>query len=156
MLLFLGILLVIGLVGLAWWSQRNDCFETTVWSSICGGILGLALLITGIAYPVEHISKLQEMIVFHNVNSEAYAETVTATRVILSEEKFVESLIIEGSIEKMGVAVAVSERIVEWRDNIVLYNIALQQFRYWDSNIWLGCYFPTPPEDLKFLSIGSD
>ena len=137
---------------LLWWKNKEyrgigiffGCIVLFTFGSLAGGWT----INNYISYP-QHKA-------FYEVNAQNYAITVDETSVLLSQEKYIsEALIpIEGSIEKTELAKTISDRIVEWRDAVNLYNQTIASLQYLDNTIWFGCMIPDEVHELKMLSIG--
>ena len=46
------------------------------------------------------------------------------------------------------------ERLAEWRDEVIEYNLTIASMKYYDSNIWTGVLFPDEVQNMKLLRIG--
>ena len=125
-----------------------------------GGIitLGILLLLMFIIVPANYAAnsvRVAELDAFQKANVQNFAVAPDKTSVILSEEKFLESLI-AGSIEKTEVGKSIAQQIVEWRDATNAYNIEVahkQKMR----TLWLypgWAVMPAEVNELPLLTIG--
>jgi len=138
------------------WYFSRRYKEAWVYGSVFGGVLLLiGVLVIGLWTTFNYMSYPQHR-AFYEVNAQNYAVTVDETSALLSQEKYIsEALIpIEGSIEKAELAKVVSERIVEWRDVVNVYNKTVASMQYLDNTILFDCMIPDGIHGLKLLSIG--
>ena len=121
--------------------------------TILGAIAALVLLGCSIGTPIANYGKVLRMEAFYSANSINYQVAVDKTASYLSVDEYVNTILIEGSIEKFEYANQVALRVQEWRDAVNEYNKEFLEFKRWDKNFWLGIYYPTPPDELKLLVI---
>jgi len=116
----------------------------------CGvGIFILCGLVSFFAYTI-NLSRLSQMEAFYDINAQNYATTINTTATYLSEERIANALI-QGSIEKLGYAEVIGQAVIDYRDNIVIYNSELIRFRRLDSNFITSTLYPRPPDRLTPL-----
>ena len=152
-MLWLIALVFLGLVvwGIATWGRGNSDRQ-----GLAVGLGGLCLIIVSLILVSstfangETLAKLQA---FYEVNAQNYAIAVDKTSALLSTEKFTSQLV-AGSIEKFQVASIVGERLAEWRDEVIEYNLTIASMKYYDSNIWTGVLIPDEVQNMKLLRIG--
>lgn len=118
-----------------------------------GVVATLFLLIFLPIQTLDNGSRVAEMEVFLESNTQNYQYSIDETASYLSVDSIKENVLIEGSIEKLQQAGYVSERIKEWRDSVNEYNTRLASFKYYDSNIFMGVLIPDKVKDMKFLVI---
>ena len=90
---------------------------------------------------------------FYAANSQNYVITIDETVSYLSSDTYIESVLVEGSLEKIKQSSYVSERIVEWRDAVNEYNSTIASMQYWNGIPFTGVLVPDGVEDMKLLVI---
>lgn len=150
--------LLLPVAGIAWgiWHGRgrNELDNIGGVFAIVFGIVGFIFLICFIPITaLNNGAKLAELQAFYNANTLNYLLTVDETAAYLSEDEFIDGLMIEGSIEKAQLTTAISERVAEWRDAVNEYNITIASMQYYDNNIFTGALYPDGIQDMKLLII---
>lgn len=113
---------------------------------------GVALLLVCIIAPISHGATAAEYTTFYETNNLNYGIAVDETASYLSQETF-ENQFIAGSLEKVGLAGFISERIKEWRDDVNQFNLNLARYKYYEDHPFLGVLYPDTPDYLKTLVI---
>ena len=151
-------LILIPLIWIRRWRHEN---EGDAWSYlpsghwaklIIGCILAFAMLLVSLIEPVQHGACLARLKAFYEVNNANYGYAVDETASYLSQEDF-EQQIISGSLEKMGLAGSISERIMEWRDQVNDYNISYASYEFYSNHLLFSPLYPDIPDDMKQLII---
>lgn len=145
--LLVGAGIIIGVIFGCWRNREGGWIIFFV-----GIIAAVALLLCSIIIPIGTGVALARMEAFYEANVQNYEVAADETASYLSTEAF-QALLMAGSIEKIELADEVAARIVEWRDAVNQYNNKLASFTYYNQNLWVGTFYPTPPDYLKMLKI---
>ena len=156
-LLILGIALILIAV-LAWSKEKSygdytDRFYVAILSGI--GLLLTSVLMLSICY-VMYVGSNARLSAFYEASKSNYVYAIDETDSVLtiSQESLKDTLIaVEGSVEKLQVGDAVTQRIAEYRDAVNQYNSDLAYVRAMDSNFLVGVMYATPDENLKLIAI---
>jgi len=134
-------------LGILWWN--NEGIATF------GGLLLLVFILILVMSYNGNINNIARLEAFKNYNVENFSSVVSETEAILSNEVFINSAIVEGSIEKIQVGVELSERMLEWMKAVNDYNDLLAILKAQEKNVFLGggLVIPPIPNDLIFLTI---
>jgi hypothetical protein len=150
-------LIVAPFVGLIIWGiiadmRNNYSVDTGVLYGFGIAFLVLSILILSI-YTIDNYNGLAKWKAFYETNNTNYAITIDKTASYLSSDKFVSGALVEGSIEKVQLGPAISDRIKEWRDAVNDYNTTIASLKFFDSNIWTGVMVPDEVQNMKLLVI---
>ena len=124
---------------------------------VSGGAL-LALIIS-IIIPVTtyttSIGTVAELEAFYNASSTNFEISRDDTASYLSEDKIQGSSLVPiyGSIERMGMGQSASDRILEYRNTVNLYNQSFARYRAYSTNILFQIAYVPVPSALKVLVI---
>ena len=118
-----------------------------------GGAFFVVFLLVCIIEPISNGANAARYTNFYDNNSQNYAIAVEETTTLLSIEEF-ENQLIAGSVEKWEQAGYVSERIMEWRDNVNKFNSDIAVYRYYSDHPLIGILFPKLPNNVHSLRIG--
>jgi len=130
--------------------RPSRLFQPWVW------VLALVLLCAWMVWASysSNLTNRVNLTNFYYNNAEVYQVASDKTASYLSSEQFVgQSQLVAGSIEKQQLANIVSQRMAEWRDQVVAYNEGLATYQMWQSYPIVGILYPPLPTDVKFLSI---
>ncbi len=128
--------------------------EVIVGFGVAFSIISAIVLIVCFIVTCCMIADTADMEAFYNSSVSAYRTTVTDTSAILSmDDSTNDKMLVEGSIEKMGVGTATAEVIKDLRNNVVLYNNKLAFYNIIKKNIWISILYPEIPAGLKYLSV---
>ena len=154
------LIVLVSLLGLIAFVGVIACFVSKKEDGIGPGLaliffVCLPIILTSILIPIGRAVHLQDMTAFYEANVRNYGISVDRSEAILSENKIIENALIpvDGSVEKLRLADSVVELLKEYRDEAVTYNRDLKRFQYLDKHVWVGYYYPTPPDELKLLVI---
>ena len=138
--------------GILFYLDRRS--NTKCWITV-SGIVGIVFL--GAICSILYMGNLQDrakLEAFYESNARNYRISTSTTETYLSEEIFTE-VIIQGSVEKIGIGEQLAQRIVEWRNSINDYNTQLKMYQSMSDNIFTGLFYPRIPESLTPLYIQS-
>ena len=124
---------------------------------VAGGSL-LALIIS-VIIPVTtyttSIGTVAELEAFYNASSTNFEISRDDTASYLSEDKIQGSSLVPiyGSIERMGMGQSASDRILEYRNTVNLYNQSFARYKAYSTNILFQIAYVPVPSALKVLVI---
>lgn len=121
------------------------------------GLGGGLFICTAIVFFLIALANGEETAIWKEFYNNGYKNSlavVNLTRELMSSatDTF-EGKIVNGSIEKLEQAKAVSERLANLKDEVNLYNKTIASMKYYNHNIWTGILVPDEIEELKPISI---
>ncbi len=149
------IIIGIILLGLGIWLLATDRESGGAVGTVFGVVFLMIGLIWGCSSYFGNLSRLAEMEASYNANVQTYEATFEKSTAIISMDQIIQgSLVpIEGSIEKIKTGELSITKLTEYRDVVVKYNNDLATFRKLDKNWAIGALYPTPSDELKFITI---
>ena len=153
MLIWFAVLIPIAVVLWGFLHKHDYCDFGEDFAKVFGSVLTVVALGVLVGCTISNHVGLVKLQNFYEYNSVNYEITIDKTASYLSQEQFLESAIIEGSIEKMEQAGYVSERLKEWRNAINDYNETIASMKFFDSTIWFGSLVPNDIQDMKPLIV---
>jgi len=114
-------------------------------------IFAIVLLFTTAFMYVDSMCELANLETFYNVNKANYTTTIQETKdaVLALEGNSTVSI----PVENLQQSTNWSNRISEYRDAIVDYNLKLMRLRRLNSNPILDSMYANPPEGLKYIEM---
>jgi len=120
--------------------------------SIVWTVIWVCLVLVGVGLRMNSELELRNMIALYDSNVPNYQVAIDKTQALLSVDVIKGSLL-DGSVEKTNLAVAVSNRMAEYRDAANTYNASLNEYNHFSRSFWFSFFYPLPPEYLKPILI---
>lgn len=151
----LGFIMMGLAAGLSKGEAIDNKFHWLIGFGVTFSIISLiALAIFGIA-TISLVADAVDLEAFYKGNASIYQTAAVDTKTLLSEtqQSDVATILIQGSIEKVGVGMTTADRIRELREETTKYNNKLAFYRLIKQNIWLSILYPDIPPDLRYIRL---
>ena len=123
--------------------------------AIASGVVLLIAAIIPVGIYSSNLGTMADLEAFYSASSSNFQIARDDTASYLSADAITDNALINisGSIEKMGVGAAVTNREQEYRNAVNIYNSSYLRFKTYSGNALYGIAYPKPPAEMRLLII---